>query len=57
MTLIRTWAVVAIIIATIVSHTTFEPERLTRPHIIQGNPVPITFVVTEDCPDITHCDN
>ena len=53
----RTLAVVAIILATIVSHTSFEPERLTRPEVVQGVPVPITFTPTEDCPDPTHCDN
>lgn len=57
MALTRTLAVVAIILATIVSHTRFEPERLTRPTVVQGVPVPITFVPTEDCPDPTHCDN
>lgn len=55
--LLRTWAVVAIILATIVSHTTFEPERVTSPRVVQGVPVPTTLVPTEDCPNPIHCDN
>lgn len=47
----RTLAVALIICANSIAHVQFYPE------VISGTPVPIQVVATEDCPDITHCDN
>lgn len=47
----RTLAVALIICANSIAHVQFHPE------VISGTPVPITFVATEDCPSVLHCDN